>query len=102
MKALRTSYEAWRYQKLSINLLGGLKCLAYALVPEKQHKKLDVVCILLANHFESKSCDQYHPQTKHILLVEDHGLKDGGCVTFTLLSVLIKVKSGSTSFYSFH
>ncbi|MCO5605762.1 hypothetical protein L7F22_059946 [Adiantum nelumboides] len=49
-------------------------CLAYALVPQTQRRKLDdkaVKCIFVGYSAESKGYRLYHPQTKRILVSRD-------------------------------
>ena len=75
-KALQvvTPYEAWHGRKPSIGHLRVLGCLAYALVPVQQRKKLDdkaVKCIFVGYSAESKGYHLYHPQTKRVLVSHD-------------------------------
>ena len=65
-KALQvvTPYEAWHGRKPSIGHLRVFGCLAYALVPVQQRKKLDdkaVKCIFVGYSAESKGYRLYHP-----------------------------------------
>ena len=75
-KALQfiTPYEAWHGKKPSIGHLRVFGCLAYALVPMQQHRKLDdkaVKCIFVGYTVESKGYRLYHPQSKRILISRD-------------------------------
>ena len=65
-----TPYEAWHGHKPSISHLRVFGCLAYALMPKQQRKKLDdkaVKCILVGYSSESKGYCLYHPLSKRIL-----------------------------------
>ena len=75
-KALQsiTPYEAWHGKKPSIGHLRVFGCLAYALVPMQQRRKLDdkaVKCIFVGYSAESKGYRLYHPQSKRILISRD-------------------------------
>ena len=75
-KALQsiTPYEAWHDKKPSIGHLRVFGCLAYALVPMQQRRKLDdkaVKCIFVGYSAESKGYRLYHLQSKHILISRD-------------------------------
>ena len=75
-KALQsiTPYEAWHARKPSVAHLRVFGCLAYALVPEQQRRKLDdkvVKCIFVGYSSESKGYRLYHQQTKRILVSRD-------------------------------
>ena len=75
-KALQsiTPYEAWHGKKPSIGHLRVFGCLAYALVPMQQRRKLDdkaVKCIFVGYSAESKGYRLYHPQSKRILVSRD-------------------------------
>ena len=59
-----TPYEAWHGKKPSIGHLRVFGCLAYALVPMQQRRKLDdkaVKCIFVGYSAESKGYRLYHP-----------------------------------------
>ena len=69
-----TPYEAWHGKKPSIGHLRVFGCLAYALVPMQQRRKLDdkaVKCIFVGYSAESKGYRLYHPQSKRILISQD-------------------------------
>ncbi|MCO5593116.1 hypothetical protein L7F22_047122 [Adiantum nelumboides] len=69
-----TPYGAWHDRKPSIEHMRVFGCLAYALVPQTQRRKLDdkaVKCIFVGYSAESKGYRLYHPQTKRILLSQD-------------------------------
>ena len=75
-KALQsiTPYEAWHGRKPSIGHLRVFGCLAYALVPVQQHRKLDdkaMKCIFVGYNSEIKGYKLYHPQSKRILISWD-------------------------------
>ena len=75
-KALQsiTPYETWHGKKPSIGHLHVFGCLAYALVPMQQRRKLDdkaVKCIFVGYSAESKGYRLYHPQSKRILISRD-------------------------------
>ena len=75
-KALQsiTPYEAWHGRKPSISHLRVFGCLAYAMVPVQQRRKLDdkaVKCTFVGYSSESKGYHLYHPQTKRILISRD-------------------------------
>ena len=69
-----TPYEAWHGCKPSIAHLQVFGCLAYAIVPVQQCKKLDdkaMKCIFVGYSSKSRSYHLFHPQTKHILVSQD-------------------------------
>ena len=71
-KALQsiTPYEAWHGKKPSIGHLRVFGCLAYALVPMQQRRKLDdkaLKCIFVGYSAESKGYKLYHQQIKAYL-----------------------------------
>ena len=69
-----TPYEAWHGHKPSISHLRVFGCLAYALAPKQQCRKLDdkaVKCIFVGYSSESKGYHLYHPWTKRILVSHD-------------------------------
>ena len=75
-KALQniTPYESWHGRKPSVAHLHVFGCLAYALVPVQQRRKLDdkaVKCVFVGYSSESKGYRLYHPQTKRILVSRD-------------------------------
>ena len=80
-KALQniTPYESWHGRKPSVAHLRVFGCLAYALVPVQQRRKLDdkaVKCVFIGYSSESKGYRLYHPQTKCILVSRDVFVED--------------------------